>query len=191
MDEFVTDALVLDKEDSGEYDSRVFLYTKIFGGLSARVTSCRKVTSKQAGHLEPLNFVTIRLIKKGESGNSFQATDVLIDDHCDAWRRTPETLHAGLRLVAALKDHGFHGDADPALWGALREIFTNPPTAPFQAYANRLLSVLGYDAQYAVCGRCAQARPAKFSFTDLAFFCAACAPRGTWGMVEREVWEVA
>ena len=45
MLEIATEAIVLDKEDLGEYDSRVFLYTKEFGKVGAKATSLRKITS--------------------------------------------------------------------------------------------------------------------------------------------------
>lgn len=190
MDEFVTEALVVDKEDSGEYDARVFLYTEMLGGVSAKVTSSRKITSKLSAHLEPLTFSTVRLIQKGEGGNSFQVADALTADRCGGWRASPDAFCAGLRLISVLKDSGFSGDTDPQLWAELREIFGAPPTRPFMDYARRLLAVLGYDTRYALCGRCAMARPAQFSFTELSFLCAACAPRNSWGMLPRGVWSI-
>ena len=72
MLELVTEAIVLDKEDVGEQDSRVFLYTKDFGKIGAKATSLRKITSKLAAHLEPLNYATVRLVSRGnllEDGN--------------------------------------------------------------------------------------------------------------------------
>ena len=66
MQEYVTEAVVLDTVPSAELDVRVSLFTKKFGKLVARAKSVKKITSKLAGHLEPGNVVKIRLLgKKG------------------------------------------------------------------------------------------------------------------------------
>ena len=64
MQEHFTEALVLDKEILGELDYRVFLYTQQLGKIAAKVRSGRRITSKLAPHLEPLNFIQARLIEK-------------------------------------------------------------------------------------------------------------------------------
>ena len=66
MQEYVTEAVVLDAVPSAELDVRVSLFTKKFGKLVARAKSVKKITSKLAGHLEPGNVVKIRLF--GEKG---------------------------------------------------------------------------------------------------------------------------
>ena len=64
MQEYVTEAVVLDAVPSAELDVRVSLFTKKFGKLVARAKSVKKITSKLAGHLEPGNVVKIRLVEK-------------------------------------------------------------------------------------------------------------------------------
>ena len=64
MQEYVTEAVVLDAVPSAELDVRVSLFTKKFGKLVAREKSVKKITSKLAGHLEPGNVVKIRLVEK-------------------------------------------------------------------------------------------------------------------------------
>src|SRR3989344_1490726 len=73
MLEFVSEAFVLGCEDLGEYDSRVHLYTKDFGKITARAKSLKKITSKLAGHLQPLNLVMARIMEK----NGVQVLDAL------------------------------------------------------------------------------------------------------------------
>jgi len=64
MQEYVTEAVVLDTVPSAELDVRVSLFTKKFGKLVARAKSVKKITSKLAGHLEPGNIIKIRLVEK-------------------------------------------------------------------------------------------------------------------------------
>ncbi len=64
MQEYVTDAVVLAKRASGEFDARYTLLTKKFGKMMGRAKSSRKITSKLAGHLEPGSVVKVRFIEK-------------------------------------------------------------------------------------------------------------------------------
>jgi len=73
LSEFFTEAIVLDREELGEFDSRIFLYTKILGKVAARAQSARKITSKLSAHIEPLNLVNARLVY----GKNFQLVDAL------------------------------------------------------------------------------------------------------------------
>jgi recombinational DNA repair protein (RecF pathway) len=173
MLEIVTDALVLDLEPSGEYNSRVFLYTEKLGGVVARATSLRKITSKMAAHLEPLTFSRVRLIQRSED-SGFQLGDALSYDEARAWRSSPEALREGLKLLSIFKESGFAGDADPASWNALWEIFSRPPMEPFSRYGQKILNILGYDYARALCGLCGAARPKIFSLKNLVFYCESC-----------------
>ena len=64
MQEYVTDAIVLTKRASGEFDGRYSLFTKKFGKMTGRAKSSRKITSKLSGHLEPGNAVKARFIEQ-------------------------------------------------------------------------------------------------------------------------------
>ena len=68
MREYSTEGVVLDRVSSREADLRVTLYTRDLGKIIAKVKSGRAITSKLAPHLEPLNFVRLRIIEK----NGFQ-----------------------------------------------------------------------------------------------------------------------
>lgn len=173
MLEIVTDALILDREPSGEYNSRVFLYTEKLGGVAARATSLRKITSKMAAHLEPLTFSRVRLIQRNED-SGFQLGDALCYDEARAWRAKPEVLREGLKLLSIFKEPGFAGDADAATWNALREIFGQPPSEPFLRYHQKILNILGFDHRNAVCALCGIDKPKVFSIKSLVFYCETC-----------------
>ena len=177
MAECITDAIVIDKEESGEQDARVFLYTEALGSVVAKATSIRKIMSKLATHLEPLNIVKIRLIERASFGSTgYQIGDALALHTGDTWRKNPAVLREGLRLVSIFKESGFRGDPDPDVRHTLRAMFVNPPRASMPAYAGELLRVLGFDPRYAECSLCSGAAPSQFSFRALAFFCDRCMP---------------
>lgn len=181
MLEILTDALVIDKEDSGEYNSRVFLYTKEFGSLAARATSARKITSKLAAHLEPLNIVQVRLAQRngGSSrncGSNFQISDALLLHNAKEWRQSADVARGALEIISVLRESGFRGDADIDLWNTLYNIFSNPPVRSMESYAGEILKSLGFDPRFAKCRHCSAESPARFIFQDFSFYCATCAP---------------
>ncbi len=177
MAECITDAIVIDKEESGEYDARVFLYTEAMGSVVARATSIRKITSKLATHLEPPNIVKVRLIERNSFGSvGYQIGDALALHVGRAWRKSPALLREALELISVFKESGFRGDPDPDVWNMLRAMFTNAPPARVAAYTGDLLRVLGFDPLHAECSLCACGKPTQFSFRTLAFFCDRCMP---------------
>jgi recombinational DNA repair protein (RecF pathway) len=105
MQEYITDAIVLDKVDSGELDSRVFLYTKDFGKIVAKAKSLRKITSKLAGHLQPANLVAARIVEK----NGVQLIDALTISR-------PEKRPEILKNLFLVKELAGEWQADPELW---------------------------------------------------------------------------
>lgn len=176
MLEVTTDALVVDKEAAGERDSRVFLYTQELGGVVARGTGMRKITSKLAAAFEPLRFVKVRLIqRRGDYG--FQIGDAVALHRAEAWRAKTESLRVGLKLAGLFKEAGFRGDKDPALWEEIVDIFTNSPDAPLPTYGARLLSAIGFDPAGARCANCGSPNPNLFYVKELVFICRACAKR--------------
>jgi len=64
MNEFVTEAIVLDRKNIGESDVILTLFTQQLGKIKARATSMRKITSKLAGHFQPMTLVLARIIEK-------------------------------------------------------------------------------------------------------------------------------
>ena len=152
--EYFTEAIVLDKEPAGEADSQVYLYTKELGRVTAKVISARKITSKLAGHLEPLNVIQVRLVQK----NRFQVVDAL---RISTLPRTVAMLNA-LRLA---KDLTGEGQADSELWNVL---------SGGRATGVTVLSALGFDSQYAMCENCGNGTPSHFIYQRLEYWCSSC-----------------
>ena len=67
MTEYLSEAVVLDKETSGDLDIRVSMFTKKFGKLKVRAKSARRIVSKLSPHLEPGNVAQVRIIEKSAS----------------------------------------------------------------------------------------------------------------------------
>lgn len=73
MNEYLSEAVVLDRFPHGDLNGRIVFLTKRFGKLVGRAKSIRKITSKLSGHLQPGNLVQIRMIEK----NGLQVVDAL------------------------------------------------------------------------------------------------------------------
>ncbi|PIU98272.1 hypothetical protein COS61_02315 [Candidatus Wolfebacteria bacterium CG03_land_8_20_14_0_80_40_12] len=155
MLEYSTSALVLDAENSGEFDKRVYLYTKELGKVVAKARSARKITSKLAAYLEPFNFVRIRLVEK----NGFQITDALSFGKAEVSRQNADFLQF-------IKEMTFELQPDKKLWFFLRKKkFAYCPA----------LKILGFDPDFASCQTCGKKTVSYFLKTDQTFFCRNCA----------------
>ena len=111
MLEYVTEAIVLDKVDLGEQDSRAFLFTKDFGKITAKITSGRKIVSKLAAHSEPLNYAMVRIVDK----NSPQLIDALSSKKIISGKTAFKTL--GL-----IKEMAPENQPDNDLWEFLQSM---------------------------------------------------------------------
>ncbi|MDD5430611.1 MAG: recombination protein O N-terminal domain-containing protein [Candidatus Pacebacteria bacterium] len=160
MFEAVTEAIVLDKINQGEADSRVYLFTKDYGKISAKITSARKITSKLAAHFEPLNVVEARIIDK----NGPLAVDGL---SIKKGKRSGGTV----KIMSLVKDLAAEHQRDLTLWNFLNKLLESDAESRNLAEA---LSLLGYDPSFARCGHCHRGEPEVFSARDLAFYCKKC-----------------
>ena len=154
MREYAVEAGVLDKEPAGEQDLRVFLYSPELGKIAAKVKSGRKITSKLAGHLEPLSIVDARLIENG----SFQIVDALARGK----------VHArALPVLALLKEAVLEGQGDYYLWRLIQDEHIS---------VRDVLAALGFDPAHATCGSCGSRHPSRFFYRELSFTCERCMP---------------
>jgi len=165
MTEYFTSALVLDTEDSGELDKSIYLYTKELGKVVAKAKSIRKITSKLAGHLQPLNFVRIRLVEK----NGFQVTDAL-----DLERIKPS--QQALAVLQFIKEMTFELQPDKNLWFLIKKTFQDLKNNKKISY-RPLLGVLGFAPDFSRCNVCASKFVAYFSKTEQVFLCRRCSSK--------------
>jgi len=120
MNEYLTDAIVLGRDDLNEFDSRVDLYTERYGRLRAKAKSIRKSTSKLAGHLEPLMLSRVRLVDK----NDIIVVDSLSMDRFEFLRSSSQAFQAGLRLLDFFRQNILEGEQDLVLWHWLKNSLT-------------------------------------------------------------------
>ena len=73
MTEYFTKGLIMMRDEKGEFDEAVIVYTKDLGKISATVRSVRRIRSKLSAHLGIGTIANLRIIKK----NSFQIVDAL------------------------------------------------------------------------------------------------------------------
>ena len=153
MQEYSSEAVVLDRLPNGDLNGRVVFLTKRFGKLVGRVKSIRKITSKLSGHLQPGNLVQLRMIEK----NGLQVVDAL--------KKSRLSLNlAELRFLGELL-----AEAEPefTIWEML-------VTGRFSW--NTALKTLGWDPDFASCAMCASKIEAFHQRTQ-EFFCKNCASK--------------
>ncbi len=168
MTEYFTEALVLDKTENKEADGIVVFYSFDLGKVSAKARSVKKITSKLSAHLEPLNFVNVRLIEK----NGFQVADALTVNRQPELRNNPEVLAKFLRIIQFIKTTTFELQPDHRLYFAIKKIM-------FSKYGERqiyrlLLKILGFDPEFAVCHFCNDKKTEYFLKEDGIFLCRKC-----------------
>ncbi len=151
MQEYVSEAIVLEKKTFGDCDSRYSIFTRRFGKMVAKAKSVRKITSKLAGHLEPGNIVRVRFIEK----NGLQITDALKE----------EKLFISLMNLSLLSDLLPEGEPEVALWANCRAgVFV----------WRDILRTLGWDPEYATCVSCGSSDVSSFYIPSQEFFCGRC-----------------
>jgi recombinational DNA repair protein (RecF pathway) len=151
MKEYVTSAVILDRQKNGDLDERITCFTRRFGKLSAKTKSSKKITSKLSGHVEPGNLVSMRFVETG----GLQIVDVLKDRH--VLRHIADLLP----IAQLLPEH----DPDEKIWHILT-------TSPF-AWP-RFLQALGWDPAHASCATCGQKPVEIFHIRTQEFFCSHC-----------------
>lgn len=145
------EAVILDKEPSGDADGRFFIFSKKFGKIVAKARGVRRITSRLSSHLEPGNLVLLRLIQK----NSFQIADAL----------------KKIKLNIALPDLYFlnhlliEGEVEHRIWPLLFESRLD---------WQKILKILGWDPKVATCSICSKLNPSFFDIGGQNFFCESC-----------------
>ena len=151
VQEYLSEAIVLNKEANGDLDIRVAFFTKKFGKLKAKAKSARKITSKLSGHLEPGFLSQVRLVEK----NGLQVVDALKKSFLDL--NLPDLR----RLEKILAE----GEPDHKIWHMLAQ-----NTLDWE----EILKILGWDPAFAHCSHCGKSTPALFDSRNQEFFCRDC-----------------
>jgi DNA repair protein RecO len=160
MLEYVNEAITLDRMDLGEQDFRVFLFTKDFGKVVAKIKSGRKITSKLNSHTEALNLATVRIVDK----NSPQLIDAL-----NIKKGAPGKII--FKILSLIKEISPENQPEPELWDFLVSLLDREAE---EKDFIEVLKILGFDPMHAKCNNCFKGSPDFFSVKDLTFYCKNC-----------------
>ena len=161
MREYLTDAVVLDREGAGETDARIFLYTKELGRVTARAKSASAITSRLSSYLQPLRYVQARLVEK----NGFQVVDVLPVSAARPHKNAVAHQSEIIELYQIVRQLTAEHHPDEKLW---QELHSSKPSGL------KILTILGFDPRHAQCTMCEAKTPEYFSSTDAHYYCAKC-----------------
>lgn len=143
----LTQAIVIKKQNTNEYDQLISCYTKELGKITAVAKSILKHSSVQAMHLDVLNLVEFDLI-------SGRAMPIITGAQCEKLyhqikNSLPAFASAGF-FLEVLDKIIFDGEKDEKLWGFVIGILENLESNsanPLPAFRNgqaELLKLLGY-----------------------------------------------
>jgi recombinational DNA repair protein (RecF pathway) len=162
MREYMSEAIILNKQPNGNMDMRYAIFTRKFGKMFAKATSSRKLTSKLAGHLEPGTVSRVRLIEQ----HGLRVVDALQEGNILTEEKNSKrpTLHDLALLDRLLAE----SEPEPLVWAMVQEGNLD---------WRLVLRLLGWDPGEAVCSVCSANPVAGFSVIRQDFFCVRCAVR--------------
>lgn len=180
---FNTKAFVLNRSAYREYDSRVTLYTALFGKIDLLARGTQRSGSKLAAHVEPLSLVDLMIIK-GKNMDYIGSSIISdaygsIKDSLDKLPVAGSALFAFNRLVK-------YEEKDEELLALLLEFLSILDERPDRAdwllssWSLKFLSALGYQPELYHCLHCRKRlEPSgnQFSVMKGGIFCADCARR--------------
>lgn len=178
MKEYFTEAFILDVQEIGECDSLITFYTRDFGKITAKAKSIKKIISKSAGHLQPLNFVNIRLIEKNTlpaGRQSFQIIDALTSENCAKLKINIDSFVKFLNIAKFIKDATFEHYPDYRFWLAIKKVMGLDVIKNEIIIYRGLLKILGFDPEFADCVACELKEITFFFKNDHCFLCKKCA----------------
>ena len=151
-----TEGLILHHKEFGEADRLLIVLTPHLGQLRLLAKGARKLTSRKAGHVEPLTHASL-LVARGQSLDIVSQAETL-----EPFRRLHDDLdNVGLAYYVAELVSRFteEGDENPALFqltldtlGRLEEATDRQLVVRF--FELRALGLLGYQPQLFFCVNC-------------------------------------
>jgi len=189
---FGLEAVVLRHADYGEADRILTLFTRQRGKTRAIVKGVRRLTSRKAGHLEPLTYVRLQLAKGRDMPLVTQAETV------DAFLplRDDLVLTSHASYVIELVDRFTYdeGNDSTQIFQLLTETLARlsasaEPWMAIRFYEMRLLDLLGFRPKLfecAICGKEIKAEDQSFSFLAGGAVCAESAKSAGLRPAERQ-----
>src|SRR3989338_9265300 len=182
---YKTQGIILQREQYGENDSRVFVYTPNFGKLELVARGTQKLSSKLAAHLEPLNLCEIMVVR----GKQYDYLGTAISEEVFAGIKDDydKTTVAG-EILKLVNEVTKEKQAEQAIFLLLKEFFSILNDVEtrhgaslleilFSAFTLKFLSLLGYAPQLercVVCQKTIELDNNKFSFSHGGMVCKMC-----------------
>lgn len=165
MKEFVTQALVLGVRPRGGNDRVADLLTLGLGRVETRMVGGRAIVSKFSPHVDPLNLLTVRLVRK----NRYTLADAIGEERFPALRKRPPAFSEALDTLFVLGLLVPKEEPDPRLF---HEVYH--ALGKGRLTIRDVLPLLGYDPREARCRRCRRPAVSYFVPHEGAFLCAEC-----------------
>lgn len=186
---YLTRAIILNRFDFRENDSRVVLYSVESGRIDLVARGAKKITSKLSSHLEPLNLVSIMAAR----GKQFDYVGSAVSEKCYQGIKTNyEKMILAGKAIGVIGKLLRSGERDEKIFGLLKQYldcleekdlardFKNGQKGGgllFYFFVFRLLVELGYKPelrQCVVCKNKIDSDSNSFSFLSGGLVCAKC-----------------
>lgn len=153
---YKTQAVVLRRYEFGETGKQLVIYTPGRGKLSVLAKGVKRITSKLAGHLEPL---TLSLVVAARGRNLDTVTGAETVESFARLRTEPERLFYGMFVTELLDKLTPEHEESRALWDlflqTLRRVDAAPdPWLAVTYFQVRLLVLSGYKPEVGMCVEC-------------------------------------
>ncbi|MFQ5943056.1 MAG: DNA repair protein RecO [Anaerolineales bacterium] len=176
------EAIILRRQDLGEADRIVTLFTPAHGKLRAIAKGVRRPSSRKAGHVEPFTRSNLLVAKGRELDIITQAETI---DAYPALRQNLDRLGQAAYVVELVDRFGVEESESQALYqlttSTLERLDHEAETAAALRYFQiRLLDLSGYRPDLHRCVNCseeAQPQDQFFSADDGGLLCPNCGPR--------------
>ncbi|HQB85093.1 MAG TPA: DNA repair protein RecO [Candidatus Pacearchaeota archaeon] len=151
-----TRAIILSKEDRGEYDRLLTLYTKEFGKIVLFCKSIRKESSKLRFGAEPMLLIDVEFIE----GKSFKTlTDIVIVNSYANIAKDIKKISLAGKIAQDLSDLIKGEEKDWEVWKIIEQSFNNLNNTDndfitYQYFFWRLIDTLGYGPELYSCVKC-------------------------------------
>ena len=187
-------AIILNRKSFSEGDSRVIVYSRENGKLELTARGAKKIKSKSAGHLEPLNLSDIMVVR----GRRYDYVGAAVSENCFSNIKNDLAKLAVAAQAVKIVDQAIRpGVVDEKIFELLEEYLEVLDTAKKDFFARggsalgekifasffvlKLLAELGHQPELSRCLSCvAKIQPGKNRF-DLArggLICGRCAKSG-------------
>ena len=147
---YFTKGILINKQDKGENDKLITVYTKDYGKVGILAKGVRKPSSKLASQLDLFNFIEVGFVH----GNAFKIlTSVVALNDFQSIKKHLDKSEAALRISNLVNKHIIFEDTEESISNILYEAFIYLEMNDFSAlkmkfllryFEFKLLSILGY-----------------------------------------------